>query len=93
MSDNKEFTSADFLLNELNEMKKGFANVPKKILQKIVNTELKEEKKAILELYEEEIASLPRNDPIKLEILNVMLYLDINPFDNINIKEIIDMEG
>jgi len=87
MTDNQDFTYADFLLNELKEMKDKFKDVPKSIIQRIVEKNLQEEKKAILQLYEDEVSSLPRGDPIKLEIINIMLWLGINPFDKMDINE------
>jgi len=87
MSDNTDFTSGDFLLNELKHMKEGLNNVPKSVIQRIVDKELAEEKKAILELYDKEVSDLPRNDPVKLEIINLMLWLGINPFDTMDINE------
>jgi hypothetical protein len=90
MDNKNDFNDADFLLNELNQMKEQLKDIPKKNLQKLIDLELKEEKKAILELYEKEVSELPRDDPIKLEILNLMLWCGINPFDELNVKKLID---
>ena len=83
--------NGEFLLNELKMMKEQLKDVPKSVLQKFVNNELEDEKKELIKLYKKEISDLPRDDPVKLEILNLMLYLGINPFDVMDIQETLSL--
>jgi len=83
--------NGEFLLNELKMMKEQLKDVPKSVLQKFVNNELEDEKKELIKLYKKEISDLPRDDPVKLEILNLMLYLGINPFDVMDIQETLNL--
>jgi len=90
-----EFTDADFLLNELKQMKESFKDIPQKELHNLMKYQLRDDVKDIIELYDKEIEPLPKNDLVKLEITNIMLYLGINPFKNndkystLNIQELI----
>ena len=84
-----EFENIDFLLNELQEMKDVFKNVPRTKIQKIIRKECKKECEDIKQLYNEEVAHLPRSDALKIEIVNLMLYLGINPFDSIKMKDVL----
>lgn len=84
-----EFENIDFLLNELQEMKDMLKNIPPKQIKRIVRKECKEECKGIIELYNEEVSHLPRTDTVKLEIVNLMLYLGINPFDSLKMKDVL----
>ena len=79
--------NAEILLNELKEIKDSFKNVPQKILKEIVKTKLQDDVNDLLEFYDKEIAQMPRTDPVKLEILNIMLYLGISPFDKMTYEE------
>ena len=84
--------NGEFFLNELNMMKEQLKNVPKAVIQKLVNTRLEDEKNELIKLYKKEkICDLPRDDPVKLEILNLMLYLGINPFDVMDIQETLSL--
>lgn len=83
--------NGEFLLNELKQMKEALNNVPKSVLQKFIDNELEDEKKELIKLYKKEVADLPRSDPVKLEILNLMLYLGINPFDIMDIQETLSL--
>lgn len=81
--------SAEEMLNELRAMKESLKDIPRKQIKKLIKTHMSDERLAVLESYEKEIAGLPRNDSVKLEILNLMIYMGMSPYKPLRIKELV----
>lgn len=64
---------------QLDEIRQALAKINIELLQRQVHTHLEEEAQELLEYYKKEIEPLDKADPLKIEVLTLLIELGIDP--------------